>query len=306
MLITTLTTTTVGGADGAEGRTVPTSTRHKHHHHRRPDTIVKRDTTKLPSLPTLTQAMAQSSASSSPSPSIPLTIPAGNVATNDYVKNPYISVPNLPSGLVFIITGSIIGCILVGCILYRIITYFINNIKAKQEKEVYYHNFNNHLLWSDSSTMDFTSASSINLEKNHSSNSSLFKLSNHSCDMSTLIDTTPGRSYRDTVVGKGESKSNRGSMFISPVLDVMAMKNTSELTLPLYHKPMLTNSTCSLLTLQNDLHTDENDTHQDSPSTNHSNGDIKKSPQLNNLSDIKNSSIPRPPSQYLEDLLNDE
>jgi hypothetical protein len=301
VLTTTLTTTIVGNTEAAGGRIVPTFTRHNHHRHRRPETLMKRDTTKLPSLPTMTQAMAHTSSSAS----ISIGIPAGDVATNNYVKNPYISVPDLPSGLVFIITGSIIGCILMGSILYRMITYFIHNIKAKQEKEVYYHNFNNHLLWSDSSTVDFTSTSSINLEKTHSSNSSLFKLSNNFYDVSTLIDTTPGRSYRDTVVGKGESKSNRGSMFISPVLDVMAMKNTSELTLPLYHKPMLTSSSCSLLTLQNDLQTEEYDTHKDNPCEN-SSGDIKKSPQLNNLSDMKNSSISRPPSQYLEDLLNDE
>lgn len=148
-----------------------------------------------------------------------MAVPPGAQAQGKYRANPYIHTPTLPSGLAFIILGSILAAIIFGYLCYNVVTYIIHNKKARDEKEVYYHNFNHSYF--DSSSSQTLSSSSMYLPGKY-----------QGTDTSTFVDNSQGRSYRESIMGE---KSNRGSMFISPVLELMNSK--TDLSLPMYQKP---------------------------------------------------------------------
>lgn len=210
-------------------------------------------------LPTLTYTTSLTS-SPTPTSTYEITVP---------MKNPNIYTTNMPSNFVFIVVGAIIAFVFASFLVYRIITSVIFNRKAKSEKEVYY---SNQFMFSDSASSNF--GSNLNTSYNGtSSNSSFFEKSTPS-ETSDFSSSTPGHSYRET------AQPNRGSMYISPVLEVMNRKSVSQLELPLCHHGM--GSTVSLL-------------EKGSPLT--ANNDM--------LLDSNHKKSRRPPSLYLEDLLND-
>lgn len=269
-------------------------------------------------MPKLTTSLTEASATYS------LAVPAGYEAERGSPGNPYIYMLSLPSGLMFIIIGSILAALFAGFVLFNIVTRVISHRRAKHEKEMYYPNFNHTFGGGNSSTM---STSSIYLSK-------------YGTDTSTLVDTTTqGKSYQSSIMG---DKSKRGSMFISPVLELMNSK--TDLSLPMYQKPY-DMSTISLSAPSPDIdrsfdgnvtataNTNANvinDIVQQMPEphqardmafgelTNSPSFNIAKMPEVDSL-DLNNSSIrevedkevkntprkkdSRPPSQYLDDLL---
>lgn len=219
-------------------------------------------------LPTLT---FKTSLTSSPAPTSTqeITVP---------IKNPNIYTTNMPTNFVFIVVGAIIAFVFVSFLMYRIVASVIFNRKAKSEKEVYY---SNQFMFSDSASSNF--GTNLNTSYNGtSSNSSFFEKSTLS-ETSDFSSSTPGHSYRET------AQPNRGSMYISPVLEVMNRKSVSQLELPLYHHGM--GSTVSLLERGSSVSLLE----KSSPLT--ANNDM--------LLDSNHKKSRRPPSFYLEDLLND-
>ncbi|KAK6458293.1 uncharacterized protein RJT20DRAFT_133729 [Scheffersomyces xylosifermentans] len=301
-------------------------------------TILEKRANNMPALPTLTTHTT--------SYSYQIDIPIGDKNSSpNYKTNPYIYSSKLPEGLVFIVVGSIIAFMLLSFISYRIISSVLSNRRAKTDKEVYYHNFNGGfgLFGGTSSTSSYgltnTSSSSIHEKASIHSNSSMYMLSKHNSiiqsqfdDISNSSSSQPGRSYRDTVMGNNNSSKtnlnyNRGSMFISPVLEVMnGYKNTSQLELPMYHKSLLLPNNGSALSLL-DPSTPTNDSVTNNDSVTYD--PIEGGEKFNLLQSFANSDIEsnidsvnnkypqhlpqqrqhkpllsRPPSQYLEDILN--
>ncbi|KAI5968573.1 hypothetical protein CANMA_002318 [Candida margitis] len=159
------------------------------------------DETSMPSL-------SETSSSSSSSISTTITaIPNSN--------NPYIDIPTLPTSLVFIIVGSILGAILLALTLYRIINHYIYSSKAQLEKETYYSTTPG--LGDMSQHYAFPHQ---NLKRNGSS-SSLFDLSSNSS--STL---SQGKSLQNHILS--DKQQFRKSMFNNPSLEY------DSLSLPLY------------------------------------------------------------------------
>lgn len=230
---------TIKEASAIPTRTTP-NRHHGHHQHKRESiqntsSFVKRD--KSTSTDTGDDMPAISSKSDETSYSYSIAIP-NSQKTEEPKLDPYIFKSSLPENLVFIIVGAIIGFVLLCLMCYRVVTYIISNLQAKSDREVYYHNFG----FSSPGAFGTNSSSSSMLEKTSlGSVSSLHALSRHNSVMlaqhdqenSSASETQPGRSYRNAV---SDNKANRGSMFISPVLQLMHSRSQSQLDLPLYHK----------------------------------------------------------------------
>lgn len=187
-------------------------------------TAIKRD-----DMPTISESETKSYSYS-------LAIP--NVSkTSSSRKDPYIYRSSLPENLVFIVVGAIIGFILLCLIGYRIAAYVLSNKRAKMDREVYYNSGYSHgsvfgSESSNSSMLEKSSLGSVSSLHMLSRHNSLLQLQNDT-DNSTLSNSQQGRSYRNAV---SDDKSNRGSMFVSPVLELMNSRSNSQLELPLYHK----------------------------------------------------------------------
>ncbi|ABN67029.2 hypothetical protein PICST_31918 [Scheffersomyces stipitis CBS 6054] len=328
---------------------VPT-VRHHHHHNHHKDrqqilvdigspaptiALVQRDGS-MPTItgkPTLAATSSATSSSSTTSYSYSIAIPVGNEKSSGSPSNPYIYSSSLPDNLVFIVVGAIAGLLLIILILFRLITWIIARRRAKSEKEVYFANFNSGGFYAGSSSASSfngltTPSNSSFLEKASMASTSNLLLSKHNSiiqshfeDSSNSSSSQQGRSYRDAVMGNNNSNANlsnankRGSMFISPVLEVMHSRSASQLELPLYHKSIFqapNGSVLSLLDPGTPTSTNNNDS---------LNYDIYGAEKFNLLQNYTNSDIEsngesvkpqqqpkrsRPPSQYLEDLLNGE
>lgn len=151
-------------------------------------------------------------------------------ATVPTTVNPYINISTEPQNLVFIIVGGIIGLVLIVFVIVRLYMYWLAGRRAKNEKEVYYNSFVFGSNTSSSSFFGGHSSSSSMWEKNSSNglssaNSSIYMLSKMSSG--SLLNQTEGgqgRSYRNALNKDNALVGNRGSMFISPV---MQMSTTS-------------------------------------------------------------------------------
>lgn len=209
----------------------------QHHHHRRAaqvasdlaqvPTLSARDLPQLPTpaMPTLAQT---------PEPSaIALAIPN----SGDALKNPLIHNSSLPTDLVFIVFGAVLGLIFVGFVGYRTVMAIISNVRAKRDREVYLSTPGLALFGTGTYTSPSSSNSSF-WEKNSgstASSNSLYPLSQSAKDGSITGDSSaPGRAYRNAHQG---DSGRRNSMFVSPVLDIMNnRKSQSNLELPLFHR----------------------------------------------------------------------
>lgn len=174
----------------------------------------------LPQLPTESALPAPAQ---TPAPTaIALSIPN----SGDAPKNPFIHTSALPTDLVFIVLGAVLAVIFACFVGYRSAMAIISNMRAKRDREVYISN-PGLSLFGNNHTSPSSSDSSF-WEKNSGSASS-----NNSSDMSD--SSTPGRSYRHAH-SQGDG-GRRNSMFVSPVLDIMNnRKSQSNLELPLFHK----------------------------------------------------------------------
>ncbi|CUM68049.1 uncharacterized protein PRCAT00005764001 [Priceomyces carsonii] len=269
--------------------TVPgalTSIEHKHHH-RAP---------KITTAPTITITKRANDETTDDMPEITdastsysYSIAVPQASESDYT-NPYIQRTHLPRNLVFIIVGAIIGFMLAILLSYRILSYVISNRRAKSEKEVYFSNSVGRFLdingpsSSSSSILEKSSSSSMPSLYLHSRQSSIFNQQLNDATQQNALSQA-GHSYRD-------NSTNRGSMFISPVLEIMKLNSSSQLELPLYHKNIQQSSSSSLILNQHD-------------SSNHYETEV--SSEENIKDEHKNpapSTLRRPPSQYLDDLID--
>lgn len=189
-------------------------------------------------------------------------------------KNPYIQLSLAPDNVVFIAVGAVIGAVLIALVTVRFLQMCINRRKALTDKEVYYLNNSTFSSWGSSSggsTVFGSSSLSSLLEKSLVGSNMLQKYpSANSLNWDT---STQGRSYRD-MLSKHERRS---SMTISPILDMMQSLR-SQIDLPLLHP----NADMS----QMDLATPSPPASVEVPSTN------------------SRTHRERPPSQYLDDLLD--
>lgn len=189
--------------------------------------------------------------------------------TNNYIKNPYVYVSLLPDGLVFVIVGSILGLVLLILLAYRTALWIISRTRAKNEKAVYFGNWDNMSTSSASFLLGGSLLSLLEKGSTIGSNSSIMMLQRNSVALNHELNwetTTQGRSYREMT----SDVPNRGSMYISPVLELM--KSRSNLDLPLLHPGDLSLG-------------------MDSPST-------------GSMSTPQEKKRERPPSQILDDLLD--
>lgn len=162
-----------------------------------------------------------------------ITVPP-SVATDGYIANPYVYRSLLPTNLVFIIVGGILGLILVLLIVLWFAFWLINRKRAKNEKEVYtgmrpgggFHLSLSSFLLSDGS-LSIAEKSSWGV----GSNSSVLML--HRQSLALNLDTqshhpSQGRTYRDML---GVEPPRRGSMFVSPVLEMMHGRSRLQVSL---------------------------------------------------------------------------
>lgn len=231
---------------------------------------------------------------SSESYSYSIAIPNGSPTST---ANPYITHSNLPTNLVFIIMGAIIGAILLGFAMYRVISFITGRRLAKSDKEVYYSNPSSLYQFGGSSSSNssffekssFASTASINQLSKHGS---AVWLAYRDLDSSSNDSSTPGRLYRHAVTGK-EPTPRRNSMFVSPVLDVMNKRN-SQLDLPLFNKR---NSQFELPMFH------DNSAGLNLSFINGSDIDVSDRVSRNDVT-VERPRIKRPPSQYLDDLIS--
>lgn len=291
----------------------PTNRVHAHHMHRAshtPDGATQ--VTKGPQTTSVTVVkradMPSLSESETKSYSYSLAIPNA-IKTSSSRKDPYIYRSNLPENLVFIVVGAIIGFILLSFLGYRITAYILSNQRAKTDREVYTnfgHNSGSGFAFgsesSNSSMLEKSSLGSVSSLHMLSRHNSLLQLQ-HDTDTSTLSNSQQGRSYRNAI---SDNKSNRGSMFISPVLELMNTKSNSQLELPLYHKNASQTFNSSLASLiQNPVMMDSpiNDFQ---PTRDHTNGSspdmLLVQTQLHPQQ--PQSKLKRPPSMVLDNLIN--
>ncbi|KAK6202806.1 uncharacterized protein RJT21DRAFT_118882 [Scheffersomyces amazonensis] len=230
---------------------------HHHHHHKHQHTK-----TLHINVPKITEFAKRADTSTTgdklpPAPAMP-TLSTSTVYNVDVqvpeVKNPYTQNSSLPEGIVFIIVGAIIGLVFVSFAAYGIIDWLISYRRSKLDREIYYHNLANGGASFGGSLFggNSTSSNSSMFEKNSSylSNSSFYQLSrnNSLAQLDEMITTSSqqGRTYRDAVQGNiykngnnsaSKLASNRGSMFISPVLETISgRRSLSQLELPLYNQ----------------------------------------------------------------------
>lgn len=201
---------------------------HKHVHasqsHLVVTKIIRRE--ELESMPTVTGLTESSESSETTSYSYSIAIP-NSEATEGVTEDPYISRHNQPEGLVFIIVGVILGVILVSFVLYKLVTDIAYNRKAKLDKEEY-----DHLPGMTFGKLGGSSSTSSILEKS-SNSSSMYFLSKHNSLMQLQDDLENANqnnigyqvhSYRDAVSNNIPSTMKRGSMYISPVLELMGSR----------------------------------------------------------------------------------
>lgn len=318
----------------------------KHHHHRyqlATSTTSTFVTSTIGSTVTITPAKRDDMPAlpeASTSYSYKIEVPNGS----NYPKNPYVLIESLPEDLVFIVVGAIIGLLILSFFTYRVISYLLSNKTAKSDRELYFHNF---FLGSDSSNTSFlngssngmTSSDSSMWEKNSShftSNSSLYLLNRQSSLLNLNSPNTgpntaqQGRSYRGAINNQNANSTpgNRGSMFISPILDIMA-NSKSNLELPLYNSnksltdlnlysmmksdnlpPPRTSTIPMSLALDNA--TNESINWQTSVGNGFDTPTIEPVAVMNSTDRLIDSpqtheppKMKRPPSQFLDDLIND-
>ncbi|EMG45752.1 putative membrane protein [Candida maltosa Xu316] len=253
-------------------------TRHHHHKHAPTPTITifARDDTAT-EMPTL---------STSEEPTATIThIPQSH--------NPFINVPTLPTNLIFIIVAAILGALLLVIMVVRTVNYFKYSKKAHNEKETYYANLTDVL--------------------NHphhaqSRNSSVLDLSS-----SSTTSSGHGRSYRNTVLGNNTNTNNnkdnqkRTSMFISPTMDLKGF------SLPLYSTQHNSSSASLLLryanqnsdssTMASTAYDDKSKFTLDGSSIN---GSTISGSTTNDGKYVPSKAPMRPPSVFLEALLNED
>ncbi|RCK57635.1 hypothetical protein Cantr_06960 [Candida viswanathii] len=135
------------------------------------------------------------------------SVPSLSITHIPTQNNPYVNVSSLPTNLVFIIVGAILGAIFVLIVTYRIVTHVRSGRQAHREKETYYSNLD-----------DVLNAQGLVYGYAYSRTSSALDLNSVSGGSPTSSSSNQGRSYRIT------------SMFISPTMD---LKNFD---LPLYRK----------------------------------------------------------------------
>ncbi|CAK9686811.1 hypothetical protein K4G60_g672 [Candida parapsilosis] len=234
------------------------------------------------SMPTL----VDTSSSSSSSISTTITaIPSPN--------NPYIHVPTLPTSLVFIIVGSILGALLLALTLYRIISHYIYSSKAQLEKEIYYSGPN---LSEMSQHYSFP-------HKRMASSSSFLDLSSNSSTLSQ------GKSLQNHI--HSDKQQFRKSMFNNPSLEYDSLsvplyqdkRNSSS---ALYLQKYNNSSTASLMKPLGpylDSTTVASSSYLDDGSNTNKETDSEKLGTTGTFAGSVQTTL-RPPSMYLEDLLN--
>lgn len=279
-----------------------TAYHHHHHQHHKdyitistmieaiPPTLVARDVTSSDDyLPTLSTTSTTSSYSTTIITNIP------------QLNNPYINVSNLPTNLIFIVVGIILGSMFILMTLYRIITYIKYSRQAHREKETYYSNLDEIIN---------------NPYSSYSRNSSLLDLKLTNSSPPTSSSSTQGRSYRDNILGNtnntGNIKNNngnRGSMFISPTMDLKSFD------LPLYQTQHNTSLASLLMKCINNNNNDNSIIFDEKNGRiinfERNDSSITGSTLNSSILDTKYSSLPqknpiRAPSMVLEDILNEE
>lgn len=176
----------------------------------------------MPKLDTLT-----SSSLSLTSYSYSVQIPT---ATN---QNPYLLRNTAPRGTTFVAVGVVICVILASFFAFWFISYLCSARRAKAERETYFPNmpFGASFLGANSSD-----CSSIMEKGSLSSLSSLHKLSSHNSILQLQQEKeidTPFKSSKQGHAYRNACNDNRGSMYISPVLDLMSKKAPSLIDLPM-------------------------------------------------------------------------
>lgn len=149
-------------------------------------------------------------------PSLP-TIEPSYTFTPEVVPatgNPYIERTTLPTNLVFIIVGGILLLVLVASLTYWLIMWIKSFYNAKFHSEKYYYNSPFQLALGDSSTTTTSSTSSLFEKKSSISNFSQMTLNQ---------PLNPGRPYRNATLD-----NNRGSMFFSPTNDLLIPNENSK------------------------------------------------------------------------------
>ncbi|KAI5964535.1 hypothetical protein KGF57_001027 [Candida theae] len=242
------------------------------------------DTQSGASMPSLAETSSSSSSISTTITAIPS------------MNNPYIHVPTLPASLVFIIVGAVLGAILLALTSYRIISYYISSSKARRDKEVYYSTPGANAMMSEHYSFP---------HRRIGSSSSLLDLSSSSA--STL---SQGRSLQNHILS--DKQQFRKSMFNNPSLEYD--------TLPLYQDKRNSSSTVYLHKYNNSssasllkplgpyldsnaavsssyISEDGNNTNKDT--------DSDKFGTTGTFAGSVQTTL-RPPSMYLEDLLNGE
>ncbi|PVH18261.1 uncharacterized protein CXQ87_001180 [Candidozyma duobushaemuli] len=227
-----------------------------------------------------------STSSSSTSYSYSITVPP-STQTGSYDENPYVYRSTKPANLVFIIVGAILGLILLSLIAIYLAFWLISRSRAKKEREVYFGMQMPGLNSSQSSFFNSDGNSSI-AEKSSTgwgSNSSVLMLHRQSSalhlDRASVLPSQ-GRSYRES---QGLEGTRRGSMYISPVLEMMHGRSRSQVDLI---RPD------SIYGLDSSYV----DSPLDSPADYASTDAINTQP-------IEEKKKSRPPSQVLDDLLGD-
>lgn len=166
-----------------------------------------------------------SASSSSTSYTYVVTIPTGAA----YETNPYIAKAVVPANTVFIGLGGVGAAALVTFGVALVVIWLISRKQAKRDKEVYFHSGASSAGSFGSQSMLLGSSQSSLFEK-LSSSSRLYRQNTNNTQ--SFDTTTPGRAYREML-----TLERRGSMTISPVLELMMHSSRSNLELPLFHSP---------------------------------------------------------------------
>lgn len=227
-------------------------------------TMVSSTTEAMPSI-TATSSFSSLASSSSSSYSAIFTpvVPIG--------KNPFIHMETLPSELVFIIVGIVLGLLFLGLFLTRFIMWYCSSRAAK-----------NSVSLTQASMTEYDPSI---LQKKHMANHSVYSVSSISTNVGSMssVDilgstTCQGRSYRNAL-----TRGSRSSLFISPT---------------------------ELLTMENATYLSWDNSPIESPQTSHapSNSD-PSSCGLGLERDrraMNNRNTRRPPSVYMEKMLDDD
>lgn len=215
-----------------------------------------------------------------------ITVPP-STQTGSYNENPYVYRATKPANLVFIIVGGILGLMLLSLIAIYLAFWLISRSRAKKEREVYFGMLMPGLNLSQLSFFNSDGNSSI-AEKSSTgwgSNSSVLMLHRQSLalhlDRASVLPSQ-GRSYREL---QGLEGTRRGSMYISPVLEMM--HGRSRLQVDLVRPDSIYGLDLPYV-----------DSPLDSPTDYASTDAINTQP-------IEEKKKLRPPSQILDDLLGD-